>query len=159
MKSTRFRSPCSYRIAIGCVLVLGIVSKDAVGQTWNGGGGNWGNPSNWTPSTLPNNSCAISTFNAVTGSSPLVSLASGPFTVSVLNLNNEVNGGFTFSGGTLQLSSPDQFTPGVINIQSHNPAPDLDASARLVLVGALGLQPVFINTVFADSTLTIAGTV
>ncbi|MBV9671278.1 MAG: autotransporter domain-containing protein [Verrucomicrobia bacterium] len=77
----------------------------------------------------------------------------------MLNLNNEVNGGFTFSAGIVQLNSSDQFTSGVINIQSHNPAPDLDASARLVLVGAPGLQPVFINTMFADSTLTIAGTV
>ncbi|MBV9391855.1 MAG: autotransporter domain-containing protein, partial [Verrucomicrobia bacterium] len=88
-----------------------------------------------------------------------VSLTGGPFTVSVLNLNNDVNGGFTFSGGTLQLSGPDQFTPGVINIQSHNPATDLDTSTRLVLVGAPGLQSVFMHTIFADSTLTIAGTV
>jgi outer membrane autotransporter protein len=62
-----------------------------------------------------------------------------------LNLNNEINGGFSFTGGTLQLAT--------INVQTHNPAPDFDASTRIVLTA-----DTFINTSFPDSTLTTAGT-
>jgi hypothetical protein len=48
--------------------------------------------------------------------------------------------------GTVQL--------GGIVIQSHNPAPDFDASARIVLQADATL-----DTVFTDSTLTIGGTI
>jgi fibronectin-binding autotransporter adhesin len=146
MKSTLFRVRHSWPLAVTGLLALGITYANSVfGQTWNGGGGNWGTPSNWTPPTVPNSSAAVSNFNAVAGSSSLVSLSGGPFTIGALNLNNEVNGGFTFTGGTLQLEA--------INVQSHNPAPDFDASARIVLEAGTP----FIRTAFPDSTLTIAG--
>jgi fibronectin-binding autotransporter adhesin len=146
MKSTLFRIRHSWLLAATGLVALGITYAHSVlGQTWNGGGGNWGTPSNWTPPIVPNSSAAVSNFNAVAGSSSLVNLSGGPFTIGTLNLNNKVNGGFTFTGGTLQLEA--------INVQSHSPAPDLDASARIVLVAGTP----FIRTAFPDSTLTIAG--
>jgi outer membrane autotransporter protein len=147
MKSTRLRIGHSCLSAGAHVLAVNLILTGFVlSQTWNGGTGNWGAPSNWTPATVPNSANASPSFNAIAGSSPAVSLTGGPFFVGTLNLNNDVNGGFTFGGGTLQL--------GGIVIQSHNPAPDFDASARIVLQA-----DATIHTVFTDSTLTIGGTI
>src|SRR5580704_11013259 len=135
MKSGRLKIGHScLRVAASVAVVKAILAGLVFGQTWNGGTGNWGTASNWTPATVPNSSNAVSTFNAVTGSSPSVSLTGAPFTVGTLKLNNNVNGGFTFEGGTLRLAGSTQNGgTALVDIQSHDPSPDFDASARIVL--------------------------
>jgi outer membrane autotransporter protein len=156
MKSGRLKIGHScLRVAASVAVVKAILAGLVFGQTWNGGTGNWGTASNWTPATVPNSSNAVSTFNAVTGSSPSVSLTGAPFTVGTLKLNNNVNGGFTFEGGTLRLAGSTQNGgTALVDIQSHDPSPDFDASARIVLQADTE-----INTVSADSTLTVAGSI
>ncbi|MBV8584883.1 MAG: autotransporter-associated beta strand repeat-containing protein, partial [Verrucomicrobia bacterium] len=128
-------------------------------QTWNGGAGDWGTNFNWTPPTAPNTSLAAATFNAMPGTSPLVSLAGGPFTIGALNLNQDVSGGFTFTGGTLQLASTGQNGPQGIHVQSHNATADFDATSRIILVPETSNSQTIIETTFPDSTLIIAGAV
>src|SRR5258708_23581400 len=148
-------SSCTYRrtsrmflaAATGAVAMQLIVAGAAFGQTLIDTSGNWGTASNWTPATVPNSSSATAIFNASSGVSDEVSLTGGPFTVGTLDLNNDVAGGFSFSDGTLQLAGP-----ATINVQSHNGSPDLAAPPTIILKA-----DATINTVFADSTLTVAG--
>ncbi len=102
-------------IAIAFLAALG--TAHAQNATWgtSPGTSNWNTATNWTPQTVPNSSSATATFNAAAGSSPSVSLSGGPFTVGTLNLNNDVNGGFSFADGTLQLAGQ-----ATINVQSHS---------------------------------------
>ena len=148
-------SSCTYRrtsrmflaAATGAVAMQLIVAGAAFGQTLIDTSGNWGTASNWTPATVPNSSSATAIFNASSGVSDEVSLTGGPFTVGTLDLNNDVAGGFSFSDGTLQLAGP-----ATINVQSHNGSPDFAATATIILKA-----DATINTVFADSTPTVAG--
>ena len=135
-------------VVIGAAGIQLFLAGAAVGQTWNGApGGNWGTASNWTPATIPNSSSATATFDAVNNVASAVFLTGGPFTVGTLNLNNDVSGGFFIEDGTLQLAGQ-----ATINVQSHNPLVDL--------LGTINIQSnATLNTVFADSTLTIAGTI
>ena len=137
-------------VVIGAAGIQLFLAWAAVGQTWNGvPGGNWGTASNWTPATIPNSSSATATFNAVNQAVSAV-LLGGPFTVGTLNLNNHVSGGFFFEEGTLQLAGQ-----ATINVQSHDFAPpDFDASATINIQ-----SNATVNTVFADSTLSIASAI
>ena len=145
LKARRFLA-----VVIGAAGIQLFLAGAAVGQTWNGApGGNWGTASQWTPATIPNSSSATATFNAVNTVVSAV-LLGGPFTVGTLNLNNDVSGGFFFEQGTLQLAGQ-----ATINVQSHDFAPpDFDSTAGIVLQANAT-----INTVFADSTLSISSAI
>src|SRR5438132_13626803 len=112
----KFRAPKRSRNFLtlaGAVVTQLVFANIAFAQTWNTGAGNWGTASNWTPATVPDSSSATATFKALANQSAGLSLSGGPFTVSTLNLDNDVNGGFTFQGGTLQLDGS-----ATINVQS-----------------------------------------
>jgi fibronectin-binding autotransporter adhesin len=135
--------------ATGGLTIQLILASTVFGQTWNVTTGDWSTAANWVPATVPSSPGATATFDATAGSSPNVSLTGGPFTVGTLDLNDDVNGGFTFQEGALQLAGS-----ATLNVQSHNVAADFGTTATIALQANST-----INTVFDDSTLTVAGAI
>jgi T5SS/PEP-CTERM-associated repeat protein/autotransporter-associated beta strand protein len=131
---------------------------------WITGSGDWGTASNWVaiptgvfaiPPPPPNSASAFAAFDiAMAGQPPSeVSLTVGsgasPFSVGTLALGNNVNSGYSFRGGTLQLGGS-----GTITVETQNSEPDFASNATIVLQANAT-----INTVFANSTLTVPGVI
>jgi hypothetical protein len=104
------RRPIRLLAALLAWLSLGPLAAHATDFIWHSpSGGLWGDNGNWSGGPHPTSSADTATFNAVAGSSPLVTL--GPTTgtpsllpiIGTLNLDGQVGGGFTFQGGHCSL--------------------------------------------------------
>ncbi|MBV9008164.1 MAG: hypothetical protein JO354_03210 [Verrucomicrobia bacterium] len=80
--------------AVLVVVALLAIASAVHAQTWNGGTGNWGTASNWTPNTVPNSSSAV------------VEIDGKPTVTSVVNVNG------VFTVGTLTVDSGDTLNLG-----------------------------------------------
>jgi len=112
-----------------------IMSGVASAEDFVHGSGSWGTAANWTPATVPNGVDAVANFDHDLPDQGLgysVDLSGGPYTVGTLYLNaTSTSGGYQFTNGVLNFDGSGQ---AVINVQTNNFIPDLDASASFNLI-------------------------
>ena len=78
--------------------VLAPIAPAAQAQTWNGGAGDWGTASNWTPATVPNSSSAVVEIDGKPAVTSMVAV--DPNEAYTVGMALNVSGNIVNSGAT-----------------------------------------------------------